>query len=90
MQKEWIARRWTQAELDALMQCKVWSPRERTKRCKYQGEETDLQRFAAETGRSIKSVQRKWDTMMRAPARGGPDGADRSGPPHPRQCNGRS
>ena len=70
MQREWTARRWTQEELDRLAQCRVLPPKERTKRCRWEGEATDLQEFALATGRSIKSVQRKWDTMMRKPGRG--------------------
>lgn len=68
MIREWTARRWTQEELDRLAECKVLSLRERYRLAR-EGKLTDLQRFAEESGRSIKSVHRKWDTLMRAPAR---------------------
>ena len=69
LQQEWVAKRWTAEEIELLKQCEVMDPSERTKRCRHGDEKTDLQEFAEATGRSIKSVQRKWDTLMRAPAR---------------------
>lgn len=69
LQREWVARRWTDEEVELLRQCEVLGPSERTKRCRHGDEKTDLQEFAELTGRSIKSVQRKWDTLVRAPTR---------------------
>ena len=37
-QREWIARRWTEEEIELLKQCEVMDPSERTKRCRWSDE----------------------------------------------------